>query len=161
MFRLPLPIVFHVVGDTDRDAALAATGCVELTGGYEPEDVEGRLRPFRGAIGWLPSVWPETYSYVLSELEAGGLFPVAFDLGAPAERIREWGHGALFPVALWRDAGALNDRLLSLDVVERVPQPGRFGSDGEYATLTNDYYDGFARDELIASRVRVHADETT
>jgi GT2 family glycosyltransferase/glycosyltransferase involved in cell wall biosynthesis len=141
-----LPLVFHVVGDTDRDEELEATGCVEITGGYEPEDVGALLGPFRGAIGWLPSVWPETWSYTLTELAEGGLFPVAFDLGAPAERIRGWGCGALLPVALWHDAAAVNDRLLSLQLPARLPRFEVFGGEGHYVTLRDDYYHGFARE---------------
>jgi glycosyltransferase involved in cell wall biosynthesis len=144
--RRELPIVFHVVGDTDRDAELEATGCVEITGGYEPETVGALLGPLRGAIGWLPSVWPETWSYTLTELVEGGLFPVAFDLGAPAERIRRWGCGALLPVALWHDAAAVNDELLSLELPARLPRLESSGGEGLYGNLTDDYYDGFVRE---------------
>ena len=36
----------------------------------------------------FPSIWPETFSYVVAEMTALELPVVAFDLGAPAERLR-------------------------------------------------------------------------
>jgi glycosyltransferase involved in cell wall biosynthesis len=36
----------------------------------------------------FPSIWPETFSYVVAEMMAMRLPIVAFDLGAPAERLR-------------------------------------------------------------------------
>ena len=45
---------------------------------------------------FLP-LWPETYSYTLSEAVASGFVPLVPDLGAPAERVRETGFGVVFP----------------------------------------------------------------
>jgi glycosyltransferase involved in cell wall biosynthesis len=42
-------------------------------------------------------VWPETFSYTLSEAWRLGLYPVALDIGAPAERIREIRAGTIVP----------------------------------------------------------------
>ncbi len=39
----------------------------------------------------FPSIWPETFSYVVAEMTALELPVVAFDLGAPAERLRGYG----------------------------------------------------------------------
>jgi glycosyltransferase involved in cell wall biosynthesis len=36
----------------------------------------------------LPSIWPETFSYVTQELMSLGVPLVCFDLGAPAECVR-------------------------------------------------------------------------
>ena len=43
------------------------------------------------------SVWPETFSYTLSEAWRVGLHPIALDIGAPAERIREMNLGTIIP----------------------------------------------------------------
>lgn len=43
----------------------------------------------------MPSIWPETYSFVLSEAMALGLPIVAFDLGAQAERLADRGNASL------------------------------------------------------------------
>ena len=42
---------------------------------------------------FFPAIWPETYSFVLSEIWAAGYPAVAFDIGAIAERIRATGAG--------------------------------------------------------------------
>ena len=36
--------------------------------------------------------------YALSIVRAAGLFPVCFDLGAQAERVRAWGEGLVLPL---------------------------------------------------------------
>jgi len=41
----------------------------------------------------FPSVWPETFSYVTSELMALEVPLACFDLGAPAERVRDYAQG--------------------------------------------------------------------
>jgi glycosyltransferase involved in cell wall biosynthesis len=43
----------------------------------------------------FPSIWPETFSYVVAEMIALGLPIVAFDLGAPAERLRTYPNARL------------------------------------------------------------------
>ncbi len=46
---------------------------------------------------FLPSIWPETFSFVAEEVMALGLPLAAFDIGAPAERIRYYEKGVLLP----------------------------------------------------------------
>ena len=46
---------------------------------------------------FLPSIWPETFSFVAEEVMALGLPLATFDLGAPAERIRYYANGAILP----------------------------------------------------------------
>ncbi len=41
---------------------------------------------------------------------------VAFDLGAPAERLRIYPNGHLLPYALASDPAACNDRLLAINI---------------------------------------------
>ena len=68
-------------------------------------------------IGFLPSIWPETFSYVLSELLAFGLYPVVFNLGAQAERLSAAGTGSILEIGL--SAMSINDHLLSI----AIPRP--------------------------------------
>jgi GT2 family glycosyltransferase len=42
---------------------------------------------------WFPSIWPETFSYVTEEAMNMGLPIACFDIGAPAERVRNYDHG--------------------------------------------------------------------
>ena len=85
---------------TDRDSAFQDLGNVVITGPYEEAGVQGLLRSHGCDFAWFPAVWPETYSFTLSTANAAGLYPVAFNLGAIAERIREAGWGALLPFNL-------------------------------------------------------------
>ncbi|WP_035067244.1 FkbM family methyltransferase [Nitratidesulfovibrio termitidis] len=118
-----LPLHFTVVGYTDRDEVLHDLG-VTITGRYDADELPGLLVPAggngtdeNGASGYhqafLPAVWPETWSYTLSEAVLAGLYPVTFDLGAPAERMAAWDYGLRLPVDMMRDPAAINAALLA------------------------------------------------
>jgi GT2 family glycosyltransferase len=87
---------FHVVGYTDIDEALEAIGNVTITGPYKPQELGSLIDATGGRIALFLHNWPETFSYTLSEAVGLGLYPVAPDIGAPAERIRATGFGAIF-----------------------------------------------------------------
>lgn len=108
-----LPIVFTLIGDCIYRNELRALG-VLMTGPYPQEHLPGLLKAVGAHVVFLPSVWPETYSFVLSEVWQAGYFPAAFDIGAPAERIREAGAGELMPLAWASEPARVNDHLLSL-----------------------------------------------
>lgn len=105
-----LPLKFLLLGYSMDDGALLDTGHVEVTGRYREDEVPALMAQLRPHLAFLPSVWPETWCYALSHVMAAGLFVAAFDLGAPAERLRQRGHGLLLPI----DASplAINDSLL-------------------------------------------------
>jgi GT2 family glycosyltransferase/glycosyltransferase involved in cell wall biosynthesis len=108
--RRDLPLQFIVVGHTVDDAELLRTGRVFVTGEYRDAEATALIRAQRADIAWLPSLWPETWCFALSEAWRAGLDVVAFDIGALAERIRNRGRGILLPLGL--PPGALNDVLL-------------------------------------------------
>ncbi len=83
-----LPLEFVVIGYTENDAPLVATGKVFITGPYLEGEAPHLLARERPDIVWLPSVWPETWCYTLDHALEAGLPVVAFDLGAIAERLR-------------------------------------------------------------------------
>ena len=95
-----LPMEFVVVGHTIDDARLLATGRVFVTGRFAPEEAMRLIRTQDASLALLPSVWPETWNFGLTELWRAGLSVAAFDLGAPAERIRRTGRGFLLPLGL-------------------------------------------------------------
>ena len=107
-----LPIEFVVIGYTQDDAALLKTGKVFITGRYGEAEAPHLLRREQPEIVWLPSVWPESWSYTLDYALAAGLPVLAFDLGAIAERVRAVAGGVLISLAL--DARRINDQLLQL-----------------------------------------------
>jgi glycosyltransferase involved in cell wall biosynthesis len=105
-----LALEFVVVGDTTGDDALHATGKVFVSGTYRPEEAVELIRRQDASLAFLPSVWPETWSLTLTELWQAGLAVAAFDMGAPAERIRTTGRGLLLPFGL--PVRAINNALL-------------------------------------------------
>ena len=114
-----LPLEFIVIGYTEDDAPLLATGKVFITGRYSEGEAAHLLRREQPHIAWLPSVWPETWCYTLDYALSAGLPVVAFDLGAIAERLRVAGAGELLPLEM--QPPRINDRLLEL--VSGAPQP--------------------------------------
>ena len=106
-----LAIEFVVVGTTIDDAALMAAGPARVTARYAEADGVALIKEQGAALAFLPSIWPETWCYALSTAWAAGLDVAAFDLGAPAERIRQAGRGWLLPLGL--PAAAINDALLA------------------------------------------------
>lgn len=83
---------------------------VEITGRYVREDLPRLLGRFDPHVVFFPAVWPETYSFTLSEVWAAGYAAVSFDIGAIAERIRETGAGVV--LAFQPDAETLLPRLM-------------------------------------------------
>jgi hypothetical protein len=73
---------------------------VHITGRYEEAEAVTLICAQQAGVGFLPAVWPETWSYTLSQMWQAGLDVVAFDLGAPAGRIRATRRGSLLPVGL-------------------------------------------------------------
>ena len=99
-----LPIEFVIVGHTCDDKSLLDTGCVTITGRYKDSEVVPLIQAQKADFAFLPAVWPETWSYVLTELWRASLPVVAYDIGAPAERIRAHGNGLLIPLQLQPEA---------------------------------------------------------
>lgn len=106
-----LALEFVLIGYSCDDARLLETGRVVVTGPYEQGDGPALVRQMDADLGFLPSLWPETWCYVLSEAWQAGLSVLAFDLGAPSERIRATGRGWLLP--LGATPGIVNNALLA------------------------------------------------
>ncbi|MFZ2468741.1 MAG: FkbM family methyltransferase [Parvibaculum sedimenti] len=106
-----LPLHFTVVGYTSIPD-LANKPNVTVTGAYAEHEVYDRLAEAGPHVAFLPSVWPETYCYTLSIAMAAGLPVFAFDIGAPAERLRAKSGGVLMSTSMMADARAINDRIL-------------------------------------------------
>jgi glycosyltransferase involved in cell wall biosynthesis len=105
-----LDLIFIVAGTTIDDQRLMETGRVFVTGPYQADEAVALIRAQDAALALLPSIWPETWCLGLTELWRAGLCVAAFDIGAPAERIRRTGRGFLFPLHL--TPAAINDTLL-------------------------------------------------
>jgi GT2 family glycosyltransferase len=106
-----LDLDFVVVGSTIDDARLIATGRAFITGVYDAEQAVALIWHQDADLGFLPSIAPETWCMGLTELWRAGLRVAAFDIGAPAERIKRTGRGFLLPPHL--PPGAINNALIN------------------------------------------------
>jgi len=151
-----LPLEFHVVGSTDRDAAFASLGNVHVSGFYREDDIAERLAAARCHLAFLPSLWPETFMYTLSIAMAAGLYVVCFDLGAQAERLKAWGWGQVLP--LNSTPQTINDTLLrvarTIVAGSIPPAPPR---SVRYPNFLRSYYD-FTPAELERFQVSTPGD---
>ncbi|WP_075595441.1 glycosyltransferase [Novacetimonas hansenii] len=95
-----LPLRFSIVGFTCDDSRLLETGVVDITGSYAENELTSLIQMQHCDWGFLPAVWPETWSYVLTEFWRHKFPVVTFDIGAPAERIRMAGGGLVIPLHL-------------------------------------------------------------
>jgi glycosyltransferase involved in cell wall biosynthesis len=111
--RKHAPIRFTVLGPSDETAALRAQG-VFVHGRYDTRDFAALIAEAAPDVVFLPAIWPETWSFVLSSALDIGLPIVAFDIGAPADRLRRLGRGHVLPIALASDPIGLLDAFMDL-----------------------------------------------
>lgn len=149
-----LRIAYYIIGYSDMPEKMAAVGVTE-TGRYlKPENACETMEALDIDLIFIPSIWPETYCYTLS-IPLAAKVPVAvFDLGAPADRLRDLDTGFLIPPDLVYDPGRLNDHILALPVEEmwaRAPDVAF----ARYDSVLKDYY-GLAGDDDKATDGVVH-----
>lgn len=135
--RHDLPIEFIVIGYTCNDDDYKDLDNVKITGAYDHDDLSWIIAENKCSIALFLSVWPETFSYTLSEAWKNGLYPVAYDIGAPAERIRKSELGFLIPFS--SSPAEICQQLLAL--VSAPTNNNLVGKVGmEYNHPLNDYY---------------------
>jgi glycosyltransferase involved in cell wall biosynthesis len=71
--------------------------CFFQTGKYNLKDLPEITEKYDIDIFLIPSIWPETFSYTTQEIIEMGMPVACFDLGAPAERAREYEQGLIIP----------------------------------------------------------------
>jgi glycosyltransferase involved in cell wall biosynthesis len=165
--RRSLPIRFVLIGFADMPD-LRTLPNVETTGAYVESDLPAILARSQCHLAFFPSVCPETYSFTLSQAFYAGLYPVAFDIGAVARRIRASGWGHVLPAEMIWLPAKVNEALLGLDIAQPPvgwhPVPG-----GElYKNILRDYYDlelggaakGLRETRRFAEQVTVHGEPT-
>ncbi|HEV8689252.1 MAG TPA: glycosyltransferase, partial [Ideonella sp.] len=95
-----LGLRFTLLGHSSDDAALRAAG-VQVMGRYDDATLAARIEELAPDLILLPSVWPETFCYVLTTAAASGRRVAVFDLGAQARRLKEVGAEAVYlPIEL-------------------------------------------------------------
>ena len=108
-----LPITFKLFGYAYRSLAEGEKFVVH--GSYPPADLPSLLTAWKPDIVWFPALWPETYSYTLSECFRLGLPVLVSDLGALADRIKTRPHSWSFPWAL--SGGKWNDKIIEINTL--------------------------------------------
>ena len=104
------PLALSVLGPTSEPLPPSVT----VTGPYRPDQLDRMISDTAPHVVLFPAIWPETWSFVLTEGLKRGLPIVAFDLGAPAARLRAIGRGKLLPLALSKQPQRLLAELLRL-----------------------------------------------
>lgn len=103
-----LPVKLTIIGNLVASKPLPG---VEITGSYRREDLPELIERSGINVCLLPSICPETYSYVTQELMILGLPLAVFNLGAPAERVANYSKGLILNQI--GDARAALDELIA------------------------------------------------
>lgn len=90
-----LPVRVTVFGSLEHPIR---SPLLDVTGDYQRDILPTLIASHGANVFLLPSVWPETFSFVLQELMLMDLPIAAFDLGAPGERLRSYPKSALIEV---------------------------------------------------------------
>ena len=112
--RRRLPLDFILMGYSMNDRLLQEAG-VTITGRYMEGKAQESLKQLSPHMVWLPSIWPETYSYTFTIALLAGLPVFAFDIGAIARRLREYDPCAakrLFDLQLAKEPIEINERFI-------------------------------------------------
>lgn len=91
------PIHFYIYGYVPDSTLFCDLNNITILGPYNREDLEKCLISGPCQLALFLSVWPETYSYTLSEALSAGLTPVGYELGAIGERIGKIDTGVTIP----------------------------------------------------------------
>jgi glycosyltransferase involved in cell wall biosynthesis len=89
-------IDIYLVGCGEASAILDDDSCIRIIEKYDYGDLPRILEEISPDFGLLLSVWPETFSYTLSELMVFGIPPVVTSLGSFTDRVRNGVNGFLF-----------------------------------------------------------------
>lgn len=108
--RAGAPLKLSVLGPASEPLPRS----VAVRGTFLSEDLGRLLHEAAPHAVFLPAIWPETWSFVLTAALKQGLPVIAFDIGAPAARLRRLGRGLLLPTALAADPERLLATLLDL-----------------------------------------------
>ncbi|MGA8809473.1 MAG: glycosyltransferase [Thermoanaerobaculia bacterium] len=115
----------HVFGGGDEDLLhdLRGLSNVAVHGYYRGGELPALLQRHGVGLVIVPSIWPEAHCLVISEAWLAGAAVAAFDLGAPAERIRTQGGGWLAPLESGADGlAAIANQWLAGSITATTPQ---------------------------------------
>jgi hypothetical protein len=118
-----LPLKVSLLGYSMDDPRLADHG-VALLGRYFDNELLEKISAADPHVVLVPSIWPETYCYVLSGALRSGRRIAVFDLGAQADRARRHDpRHLLLPLELAGRHDELADRLLATVFLDSQLRP--------------------------------------
>lgn len=82
-----------------------------IHGSYTQNELPILVEKYGINTAFLPSIWPETFSYVTTELMMLGMPIVAFNIGAPAERLKDYPNSTLINIMKKNDADLIINAL--------------------------------------------------
>jgi glycosyltransferase involved in cell wall biosynthesis len=118
--RLNAPVSITLIGPTEDPGRLRRAG-VRVHGWYAARELAGLIERESPHVIFFPAIWPETWSFTLTEALRTPAEIVAFDIGAIAERLKRLGRGRLLPYALHDNPEGLAGAILEL----RLEMQGR------------------------------------
>ena len=64
-------------------------------GPYKSDSIKDLIIKQEISVALFPSVWPETFSYLVSELIAAGIPLACFNIGAQGEKVSKYKYGQI------------------------------------------------------------------
>ncbi|MCP4696417.1 MAG: glycosyltransferase [Gammaproteobacteria bacterium] len=130
-----------VIGNTSEPIKNPA---IIVTGAYRREDLADIVSRQRISVFFIPSIWPETFSYTAEEIMMMGLPLAVFDIGAPAERVVKYSRGLIIDRI---DAAYALDALIkwkeNLSPVSRTPAIQKHVQSPRYSAHKKECIQGF------------------
>ena len=74
-----------------------------MTGRYNKSELPDMVKKLEITEFLIPSIWPETYSYTTDEIMQLGYPLTVFDIGAPAERVKNYELGNVISISDWKN----------------------------------------------------------
>ena len=116
---LPLRIV--VIGFTDRARRWQSQDrTLTIHGSYGEDELAALFEKYRIGVALFPTIWPETFSYTLSEAWRAGRPALVPPRGALAERVQATGAGWL--MRGWPDIASIADELVEITDSSRAAE---------------------------------------
>lgn len=70
---------------------------IMVTGKFQVKNIAYLTKKYKVDIFFIPSIWPETFSFTAEEVMQMGYPLAVFDIGAPAERVKRYERGIIIP----------------------------------------------------------------
>jgi GT2 family glycosyltransferase/glycosyltransferase involved in cell wall biosynthesis/tetratricopeptide (TPR) repeat protein len=135
------PLEFVIFGYTKDDPHLEELANVKIIGSFDNfTGLEAALLGYPCDVSAFLSIWPETYSYTLSEALSLGLLPLGLNIGAVGERIAKIPHAAV--VDPDSSPKLIVDRLVELAKFSKQNQiQQQMFEENQYIYMLRDYYE--------------------